>query len=356
MIIGIPKEIKPQEYRVAITPEGVQRLKREGHTILVQTRAGAGSGFSDQQFKNSGAKIVSEAKEIWRKSDLVLKVKEPLPKEYRYFRAGLILFTFLHLASQPRLVNALKKSGIKAIGYETISDDQNRLPLLKPMSEIAGKLAVLIGAEYLRTDRGKKGILLSHIEGTRPGKVTILGAGNVGKAALEIAIGIGVEVVLIDSNPAKLEEMRKKYPKNLSTVLYDPNSIQSVLSTTDLLIGAVLIPGAKAPKLVSRIMVSEMQAGSVIVDVSVDQGGCIETTRPTTHANPVFVYKNIIHYGVTNIPSLAAKSATEALSYQTLPYVLRLASKGMDVLKEDENFRKGLQIDEGKITCSEIQK
>lgn len=356
MIIGIPKEIKPQEYRVAITPEGVQRLQQEGHTILVQKGAGAGSGFFDQEYRNSGAKIVSQAKEIWKNSDLILKVKEPLPKEYPYFRPGLILFTFLHLAGQPRLIAPLRKSRITAIGYETISDDQNRLPLLKPMSEIAGKLAVLIGAEYLRTDRGKKGILLSHVEGTRPGKVTILGAGNVGRAALEVAIGIGAEVVLIDSNSAKLGEMEKKYPKNLSAVLYDPNSIPSVLSTTDLLIGAVLIPGAKAPKLVNRKMVSEMQAGSVIVDVSVDQGGCIETTRPTTHADPVFVYKNILHYGVTNIPSLAAKTATEALSYQTLPYVLRLASGGIAILKEDKNFLKGLQIDEGKITCAEIQR
>lgn len=356
MIIGIPKEIKPQEYRVAITPAGVQRLHQEGHTILVQTGAGIGSGFSDQQFRNSGAKIISLAKEIWKKSDLILKVKEPLPKEYPYFRPGLILFTFLHLANQPRLITALKKSRITAIGYETISDDQNHLPLLKPMSEIAGKLAVLIGAEYLRTDRGKKGILLSHVEGTRPGKVTILGGGNVGRAALEVAIGIGAEVVLVDSNSAKLEEMKKKYPKNLSTIFSDNTSIESVLPETDLLIGAVLIPGAKAPKLVSRKMVSQMQAGSVIIDVSVDQGGCIETTRPTTHAKPVFIYKNIIHYGVTNIPSLAAKSATEALSYQTLPYLLRLASEGIDALKDDKNFRKGLQIDNGKITYSEIQK
>jgi alanine dehydrogenase len=365
MILGIPKEIKPQEYRVALTPEAVAKLTKDGHTVFIQKGAGEACGFFDRAFRESGAKILSDARKIWEKAELILKVKEPIPKEYNFFRPGLLLFTFLHLANAPALARALMKKGVTALGYETVTAADGSLPLLKPMSEIAGKLAVLVGAEYLRTDRGKKGILLSHVEGTRRGRITILGAGNVGRAALEVAAGIGAQVTLIDRSEEKLKRVLSPSPStgegrgegdSVETILFNPTLLPQILSQTDLLIGAVLIPGARAPKLVTRKMVASMQPGSVIVDVSVDQGGCIETTQPTTHAHPIYTYKKIIHYGVTNMPSLVAHSATEALVSKTFSYVKKLADQGLSVLNTDMGFHGGLQIHKGEIVHPEVRR
>ncbi len=358
MILGIPKETKPQEYRVALTPEAVGLLTRAGHLILVQKGAGLGCGYSDQSFRDNGAVIMTDAKGLWAKAELVLKVKEPLSKEYAFFRPGLLLFTFLHLAGVPALARALIKKGVTALGYETVVGEDGALPLLRPMSQIAGKLAVFLGAEYLRTDHGEKGILLSHVEGSRPGRVTILGAGNVGQAALSMAAGIGAEVNLFDRSEEKLEKVKLKFPQaKLETF----NSVHShhlakTLKDTDLLIGAVLIPGAQAPRLVTRSMVATMQKGSVIIDVSVDQGACVETIHPTSHSHPFYIYKGVLHYGVTNMPSLVARSATEALVHQTFPYIEKLAAQGMQALERDTGFKQGLQIQDGKIVHEEVKK
>jgi alanine dehydrogenase len=356
MIIGVPQEIKPQEYRVSLTPDCVGNLMRAGHRILVQKGAGEGCGFSDQAYRDNGAVIVSDPKAIWKEAELVLKVKEPLPKEYALFRSGQILFTFLHLAGLPALAKALIKKGVTAIGYETVTAPDGSLPLLRPMSEIAGKLAVFLGAEYLRSDRGEKGILLSKLEGIRPGRVSILGAGNVGQAALEVALGIGAEVTLVDKNEAKLTYIKNLHQNRIQTSLSSSAALSRLLPQTDLLIGAVLIPGAKAPKIVSRKMVTSMEKGSVIIDVSVDQGSCVETMQPTTHARPIFVYKGVLHYGVTNMPSLVARSATDALVAKTYPFVERLASRGLPALEEDEGFKGGLQIQGGKVVHPEVAK
>lgn len=356
MILGIPKEIKPQEYRVALTPEPVARLTRLGHRVLVQKGAGAGCGFPDQAYRDNGAVIVSDARAVWKEAELILKVKEPLPKEYVFFRQGLLLFTYLHLAGVPGLARALVKKGVTAIGYETVRGEGGGLPLLQPMSEIAGKLSVLLGAEYLRTDRGEKGVLISRVEGTTAGRVTIVGAGNVGTAALSVALGVGARVTLLDRDAARLEAARRKFSVPFETRLSEGKAMEEILSQTDLLVGAVNLPGAKAPRVVTRAMVSRMQKGSVIVDVSIDQGGCVETIRPTTHARPVYLYKGVIHYGVTNMPSLVSRSATEALVFKTYPYVEKLAGEGLNALEREVGFQQGLQVFEGKIVHEEVRK
>ncbi len=351
MIIGIPKEIKPQENRVALTPETVGLLVREGHRVLLQKNAGIGSSYSDQQYRDQGAVILGDVRKIWREAEFVVKVKEPLPKEYPFFRPGLILFTFLHLASQPILTKALLKKQVTAIGYETVSSPDGSLPLLKPMSIIAGKLAVLLGAQFLRTDFGKKGILLSKVEGARAGRVTILGGGNVGRAALELALGLGSEVIIFDKNELRLKQLQNEFSSFSFQVSSDlsPSFLGGTLTRTDLLVGAVLQTAARAPRLVNRSMVGGMEKGSVIVDVSIDQGACVESIKPTTHARPIFEYKGVLHYGVANMPSLVARTATEALVAQTFPYVQKLANQGLLVLEAEAGFKAGLQIQAGKI-------
>ncbi|MBF0493177.1 MAG: alanine dehydrogenase [Deltaproteobacteria bacterium] len=350
MIIGIPKEIKAQEYRVALTPSGVAQLLKQGHRVFVEKSAGLGSGFSDNDYRHHGAVVLPDAKKLWATAELILKVKEPLPKEYAYFRPRLILFTYLHLASVPELAKALMKKKVEAIGYETVVDSGGALPLLRPMSQVAGKLAVMLGADFLRKDRGNKGVLLSSLAGARSGRVIILGAGNVGQAALQIALGLGSQVTLFDKDEKKLEQVRKLYPSSsLQTHPFNSQILEQELKISDLLIGAVLIPGARAPKLVTRHMVALMEKGSVIVDVSIDQGACVETMKATTHAKPVFDYKGILHYAVPNMPSLVSRSSTEALTAATLPYVLKLADHGLEALKQDVGFAKGLQINAGEI-------
>ncbi len=350
MIIGIPKEIKAQEYRVALTPSGVSQLLKQGHRVFVEKSAGLGSGFGDNDYRQHGAVVIPDAKKLWASVDLIVKVKEPLAKEYSHFRPDLLLFTYLHLASVADLAKALMKKKVEAIGYETVVDADGALPLLRPMSQVAGKLAVMLGADFLRKDRGNKGVLLSSLAGARSGRVLILGAGNVGQAALQIALGLGAQVALLDNDEKKLELVKALYPSaSLQTYLIQPQILEQELKTTDLLIGAVLIPGAKAPKLVTRHMVALMEKGSVIVDVSIDQGACVETIKATTHAKPVFDYKGILHYAVPNMPSLVSRSSTEALTAVTLPYILKLANSGLEALKQDAGFAKGLQVSGGEI-------
>lgn len=312
MIFGIPKEIKIFENRVSMTPQGVAQLVQAGHVVLVEKKAGVGSGFSDQEYQKAGAKVIFSKKEIYQKSELVVKVKEPQPSEYPFLREGLGLFAFLHLAAIPKLQKILEKKKVRAIPFEMVKDEEGRLPLLTPMSEIAGHLAALVGVNYLRKDLGGKGVF--------PGRVTILGAGHVGSHALKIAHGLGAVVTVYDINLEKLERLQKIYPQRLETIS-EMSRLQKVIRQTDLLIGAVLIPGQKAPMIVSKKIIQSMEPGSVVVDVAVDQGGCIETTRPTTLKNPVFKKYGVLHYGVTNIPSLVPRTATEALSQAILPYV-----------------------------------
>jgi alanine dehydrogenase len=322
--IGIPREVKIFENRVAMTPSGVCRLIEEGHSVVIETGAGRGAGFPDADYRKAGARIGAAAKHAWA-SDLVLKVKEPQVPEYRFFRPGLTLFTFLHLAANPRLERELVKRKVNAIPYEMVRDGAGGFPILAPMSEIAGCLAALIGANYLRRDQGGKGTLLTAIGNGGTGHATILGAGHVGKNALRVAHGLGATVTVFDKDSRKLEAVGDAYRERIQ-LLSDPSDLPEILERTDLLIGAILIPGKAAPKIVTERMVRAMEPGSVIIDVSIDQGGCIATSRPTTILKPVFRRHGVLHYGVTNMPSLVPRTATEALARATLPRVLEMAS------------------------------
>ena len=326
MRIGIPREIKTFEFRVAMTPHGVRQILSAGHKVFIEKGAGLGAGYTDRDYREVGAVLLSSPRAVFEKSELILKVKEPQPKEFAFLRPGLILFTFLHLAANSQLEKILKKKKVRAIAYETIRASDDSLPILTPMSEIAGLLAAMIGANYLRKDLGGKGVLLSAVGMGGTGHVTVLGAGHVGRHALKIAHGLGATVTLYDRNREKLERIGSTYSERLQ-ILSDPSELPEVICRTDLLIGAVLIPGEKAPTIVTRKMVQSMEPGSVIVDVAVDQGGCVETIRPTTLKDPVYKKYGVLHCGVTNLPSLAARTATEALSRATLPYVLKIASK-----------------------------
>ncbi len=320
--IGIPKETKPFENRVAMTPRGVAVLVAAGARVAVQKNAGLGSGFPDGLYRQAGAKIVTTASQAWE-ADLVLKVKEPQAPEFRFFRPSLTLFTFLHLAACPLLARALERKKVAAIAYEDVTDAQGGFPILAPMSEIAGCLSTVIGANYLRRDLGGKGTLLPAIGRGGTGHVTILGAGNVGTNALRVAHGMGASVTVFDKNPMRLKVLQNEYTERLQP-LNDALELPEVIRRTDLLIGAVLLPGRAAPEVVSEAMVKSMEAGSVIVDVAIDQGGCVATSRATTIRKPIFLKHGVLHYGVTNIPSLVPRTATEALSRATLPYVLKL--------------------------------
>lgn len=324
MRIGIPREVKPFENRVALIPLGVRRLVEAGAVVWIERGAGEGAGFSDADYRKAGAIVRKAAKEVWA-ADLVLKVKEPQASEYRFFRPDLTLFTFLHLAANPSLARLLKKKRVRAIAYELVQGEDGRFPILAPMSEIAGCLAALIGANYLRKDLGGKGTLLPAIGLGGTGHVTILGAGHVGTNALRVAHGLGATVTVFDKDRQKLERLLKVYSDRIQ-VLSDPDDLPEILKRTDLLVGAILIPGKAAPKIVSAKMVKTMEEGSVIIDVSIDQGGCIATSRPTTLRNPVFLKHGVLHCGVTNLPSLVPRTATEALSHATLPHVLKLAN------------------------------
>jgi alanine dehydrogenase len=351
MIIGVPREIKDNEARVGITPAGIKALTEAGHKVLVETQAGTLSGFPDEEYQNAGAEIVGEAGYVWGKSEMVVKVKEPIEREYVFFREGLVLFTYLHLAPLPILTDKLLESKVIGIAYETVRDRQGTLPLLTPMSEVAGRMSVQVGAAYLEKERGGRGILLGGVPGVPPAHVTILGGGVVGTNAAKIALGFGAKVTLVDVNLNRLRELDDIFAGRLYTLASNSYNLAQATREADLVIGGVLIPGATAPKLVTRAMVAQMKKGAVIVDVAIDQGGCVETARPTSHSNPSFVVDGVVHYCVTNMPGAVPHTSTLALTNSTFPYVLRIANLGArEALKQDTGFAEGLNTWLGTLT------
>jgi alanine dehydrogenase len=354
MIIGVPKEIKDNEYRVAITPGGVRQLVEAGHRVLVQSGAGAGSGFSDDEYRRVGAEIASESRHAWD-AELVAKVKEPQPSEYELMRSDLVLFTYLHLAAEKKLTEEMINRGVIGIAYETVEQPDGTLPLLTPMSEVAGRMAVQVGAQYLERTNGGRGKLLGGVPGVRPADVTIIGAGVVGTNAAEMALGMGANVLLLDINTERLRYLDRILHGRLTTLSANPLNIADSVRRSDLLIGAVLVKGAKAPRLVTAEMIRTMEPGSVVIDVSVDQGGCIETTCPTTHSDPVCVVDGVLHYGVTNMPGAVPRTSTHALSNATLPYMMKLAGQGVArAIQGDLSLAKGVNIYQGKVTYKAV--
>lgn len=351
MQIGVPKEIKNNENRVALTPAGVKALVKAGHTLWVESGAGLGSGFADDDYLASQAKVVPTASEVWQKADMIMKVKEPLPSEYGYFREGLVLFTYLHLAAAPELAKAMQAARVVGIGYETVQNEHG-LPLLIPMSEIAGKMSVQIGSQFLEKFNGGSGILLGGVPGVERGQVAIIGGGIVGINAAKIALGMGAKVTILDVNVDRLRELDDLFGNALNTLVSNPHNIASAVSQADLVVGAVLIPGAKAPTLVSEETVASMKPGSVLVDVAIDQGGIFATTdHTTTHDHPTYVKHGVVHYAVANMPGAVPRTATLALTNVTLPYALEIANKGWrQALSDDAALRKGLNVAFGHVT------
>ena len=351
MKIGIPKEIKTNEYRVSLTPGGTESLVAHGHTVLLESGAGAGSGFSDAQYLNAGAQIVTYAAAVWADAELIVKVKEPIESEWPHIRPGQIIFTYFHFAASETLTRALIASNAVCIAYETVELPSRELPLLTPMSEVAGRMAVQEGAKYLEKLQGGRGVLLSGVPGVPPAKVVILGAGVVGMNAAKMVAGLGAAVILLDTSLEKLRQLSHILPANVQLVFSNRLNLLEHIVNADLLIGAVLIHGAVAPKLLRRADLSLMRKGAVIVDVAVDQGGCVETMRPTTHEDPTFIVDGIIHYGVANMPGAVPVTATLALTNATFPYLLQLADKGWkQALKDTPPLREGLNIVSGNIT------
>lgn len=357
MRIGVPKEIKNNENRVAMTPSGVLTLKSAGHEVIIETGAGLLSGFPDDEYLREGAIIVETAGEAWQ-VDMVMKVKEPLKEEFGYLREGLILFTYLHLASDPELVKALIDRKIVAIAYETVELPNGTLPLLKPMSEVAGRMSTQIGAQFLEKTNGGKGILLAGVPGVKRGKVTIIGGGVAGMNAAKIAVGLGARVVIIDLSADRLRQLAELFGDHITTLISNPFNIAESIKDSDLVIGAVLIPGAKAPKLVSEEMVKTMSPGSVIVDIAIDQGGIFETSvRITTHDCPTYVTHGVVHYAVSNMPGAVPKTSTEALTNVTLPYALQMANKGFEkACLDNKSLLKGINILGGRVTNLPVAK
>ncbi len=350
MKIGIPKEIKKDEFRVGATPDTVRAFVEAGHQVTVQKDAGLKIGYPDELYIASGAKIGKEAKEVYA-SEMIVKVKEPQSSEFPLMREGHILFCYLHLAPDPEQTKQLLERKVVGIAYETVTDELGRLPLLVPMSEIAGRFAIQAGAHALQMINGGRGVLLGGIPGVKPGKVVVLGAGVVGTEAMRMAIGLGADVTIFDHNLSRLRDLDKLFAPALKTVFSTPAAIEKAVTTADLVIGAVLIPGKKAPRLVTRDMVKKMQVGSVIVDVAIDQGGCIETIRPTTHSDPIYVEHGVLHYGVTNMPAACARTSTQGLTNATLPYALKLANMGYkQAFLQDRGLMDGLNVYHGKVT------
>ncbi len=357
MIIGIPKEIKNNENRVAITPAGVVTLKNAGHRVLIEKDAGLGSGFFNEDYVLAGGEIFDDASKVWSDSDMVMKVKEPLASEYSYFRPGLILFTYLHLAAEPALAAALKENGVFAIAYETVSVNR-ALPLLTPMSEVAGRMSIQLGAQFLQKSNGGQGILLSGVPGVSRGKVSIIGGGVVGTNAAKLAIGLGANVTIIDMSADRLRQLDDIFDTQIHTLMSNPFNIAKAVAEADLLIGAVLIPGAKAPKLVTEEMVKTMKPGSVIVDVAIDQGGIVETIdKVTTHDDPIFEKYGVLHYSVANMPGAVPRTSTMALTNVTIPYALQIANKGLlQTITENDSLKSGVNVANGCITCEAVAK
>jgi alanine dehydrogenase len=351
MLVGVPKEIKTDEYRVAMIPVGVEELTRAGHTVLIQAGAGQGSGISDAQYLANGAEIVPTAEEIWRRADLIVKVKEPLPEEWPHLRPGQMVFTYFHFAADEPLTRAVMESGVTAIAYETIRDARGQLPLLTPMSEVAGRMSIQEGAKYLERPFEGRGILLGGVPGVLPAHVMILGGGVVGANAAKVAAGLGANVTIMDINLDRLRYLDDTMPRNVTTLFSDRHNILDHLALADLVIGAVLIPGARAPYLIRREDLKRMKPGAVIVDVAIDQGGCVETSRPTTHSQPTYIVDEIIHYCVTNMPGAVGRTSTYALCNVTLPYVLQLANKGLDrAARDNPAIAHGVNIHRGRVT------
>jgi alanine dehydrogenase len=351
MIVGVIKEIKNNEFRVAMTPSGAEQMVAHGHTVMIEKTGGEGSGFTDDMYVEAGAVIIDTAAEIFKKADMIMKVKEPLPSEYEMIRKGQILFTYLHFAAAEGLTRAMIKSDSIDIAYETVEKPNRSLPLLVPMSEVAGRMSVQEGAKYLEKTFGGCGKLLAGVPGVEPASVLVIGAGIVGTQAAKVAAGVGANVTIVDINLDRLRYLDDVMPANVTTLMSSPHNIRKLLPDVDLLVGAVLIPGAKAPKLVTADMIKLMKKGSVIVDVAIDQGGCVETSHATTHEDPIYDVDGVIHYCVANIPGAVAYTSTKALTNATLPYALQLADKGWKkALKENADLAKGANIINGKVT------
>ncbi|WP_010174325.1 alanine dehydrogenase [Bacillus coahuilensis] len=355
MKIGVPREIKNNENRVAMTPSGVIHLVQSGHEVYIEMNAGEGSGFTDQDYIVAGAHIVSTAEEAWS-MEMVMKVKEPLPSEYKYFREGLILFTYLHLAPEPELTKALIDNKVVGIAYETVQLPNRSLPLLTPMSEVAGRMSTQLGAQFLEKIHGGKGVLLSGVPGVQRSKVTIIGGGVAGKNAAKMAIGLGAEVRIIDLNPERLRQLDDIFGNDVTTLMSNPYNIERAVAESDLVIGAVLIPGAKAPKLVTEDMIKKMTPGSVVVDIAIDQGGIFETTdRITTHDDPTYVKHEVVHYAVANMPGAVPRTSTIALTNVTVPYAVQIANKGYrNACLENEALLKGINTLGGYVTYQAV--
>lgn len=354
MEIGVPKETKDQEFRVGLSPSSVRVLREVGHTVFVEQGAGVGAGFTDEDYEQAGSQIVPQAAQAWNR-ELVVKVKEPLKPEYKFLQKGQLLFTYLHLAADRTLTEHLIDCGVSAIAYETVELPDCKLPLLIPMSIIAGRLAVQFGARYLERQQGGRGVLLGGIPGVKPGKVVILGGGVVGTESAKMAVGMGAQVQILDVNVERLAYLETLFGSRVELLYSNSAVIEEVVSQADLLIGAVLVPGRRAPILVSRSLVQKMHPGSVIVDVAVDQGGCIETLRPTSHTNPTYVEEGVVHFGVPNMPGAVPWTATQALNNSTLPYVLKLANHGLGALKIDSALGKGLNIQNHRLVHPAVQ-
>ena len=351
LVVGVPAEIKNHEYRVALTPVGVDELCRAGHMVLIQKDAGLGSGITDQDYIRHGASIISTREEVWARAELIVKVKEPMEAEWPLMRKKQIIFTYFHFAASENLTRAVMKSGATAVAYETIRDSSGHLPLLTPMSEVAGRMSIQEGAKYLERPFEGRGILLGGVPGVAPANVVILGAGIVGSNAAKVAAGLGANVTLLDINLDRLRYLDDVMPKNVTTLFSDRHSLRNSLATADLLIGAILIPGAKAPHLVRREDLKIMPPRSVIIDVAIDQGGCVETSRPTTHHQPTFIIDDIVHYCVTNMPGAVGRTSTFALTNVTLPFILQLAKMGIeDASANSRAIASGINIYEEKIT------
>lgn len=355
MIIGVPKEVKNNENRVALTPAGTKELVKRGHTVYVQHAAGDGSGFSDDEYAGAGAKIIKDAAQIFALAEMIIKVKEPVEQEYSLIRSGQLVFTYFHFASYEPLTRAMIKSGAICLAYETVERADASLPLLIPMSEVAGRMAIQEGAKYLEKPLKGRGILLGGVPGVKPAKVLVLGAGIVGTNAAKIAAGMGADVTVVDVNLQRLRYLDDVMPKNVHTMMSNEYSIRELLKDHDLVVGAVLIPGAKAPKLITRDMLKIMKPGTVLVDVAVDQGGCIETCTPTTHENPTFIIDDVVHYCVANMPGAVPYTSTLALTNATLPYAVRLANYGWKkACLDNPDLRNGLNIIEGQVVYKAV--
>ncbi len=353
MVVGVPREVKQDEYRVAMTPSGVMSLVQAGHSVVVETDAGAGTHIGDGAYAAAGAEI-APVEDVWRRADMIVKVKEPQAAEFPRIRAGQVLFTYFHFAASESLMHAMLDSKAVCIAYETVELSNGSLPLLTPMSEVAGRLSIQEGAKYLERPMGGRGVLLSGVPGVRPGVVAVLGAGVVGTNAVKVAAGFGATVYVLDIDLERLRYLDDIFPKNVITLHSNPGTLQAVLQECDLLIGAVYLVGARTPVLVTRKDLGLMKPGSVVVDVCVDQGGCFETTHPTTHRDPVYEVDGVMHYAVANMPGAVAHTSTHALTNATLPYVVKLADHGLDALRLDSALRKGLNVATGDVTLQAI--